>query len=301
MNSDCMDSIRSGLRVTSTQNSMPIDSKEATMKIWIVPLTVVFLVWFSGCATTVDHKRTQRDYDSKMSGQQGDVEKLKARFDQFEKNYTETLRDLRNNQANLGADLGAVRDDVRTLRGQMEEMNKKFTAMGRSQNMTNRLDDLTLRIGNIENSLGSGKKEPSGQRSEATGGELSAEVKTDPKTAYHACYKLFKDGQYAKAREEFQKFLKQYPKTTYSDNAQFWIGETWYVEEKYEKAIVEYEKVIQGFPTGDKVQDALLKQGMSFQKLGDKASSKIVYQQIIKKYPQTHQAKVARTKLSELK
>jgi tol-pal system protein YbgF len=280
---------------------MPMDSKEVTVKKWIVPLTVVFLVWLGGCATSVDLKKTQRDYDSKMSSQQGDVEKLQARLDKFEKNYTETMRDVRNNQANLGADFGTVRDDVRTLRGQMEEMNKEFTAMGRSQNMKNRLDDLVSRIGYIENTLGIGKKEPSGQRSDASGGEPSAEIKTDPKTAYNACYKLFKDGQYAKAREEFQKFLKQHPKTTYSDNAQFWIGEAWYVEEKYEKAIVEYEKVIKGYPTGDKVPYALLKQGMSFQKLGDKASAKIVYQQIIKKYPQTSQAKVARTKLSELK
>ena len=271
------------------------------MKKWIVPLTVVFLVWLGGCATTVDLKKTQRDYDSKMSGQRGDVEKLQARLDQFEKNYTETTRDIRNNQANFGADLGAVRDDVRTLRGQMEEMNKEFAATGRSQDLKNRLDDLASRIGYTENSLGIGKKEPNGQRSEATGGEPSADVKTDPKTTYNACYKLFKDGQYTKAREEFQKFLKQYPKTTYSDNAQFWIGETWYVEEKYEKAIVEYEKVIKGFPAGDKVPYALLKQGMSFQKLGDKASAKIVYQQIIKKYPQTSQAKAARAKLSELK
>ncbi len=296
-----MDSIRSGLRVIATQNEMSIDSKEAIMKKWIVPLAVVCLVWLGGCATTDNLRKTQRDADSKMSSQRGDVEKLQARFDQHEKNYTETTRAIRENQANLNADLGAVRDDVRKLRGQMEEMKKESTGMGRNQNMTNRLDDLASRIGNIENSQGIGKKEPSGQRSEATGGEPSAEVKTDPKTSYDACYKLFKNGQYAKAREEFQKFLKQYPKTTYSDNAQFWIGETWYIEEKYEKAIVEYEKVIKGFPTGDKVQDALLKQGLSFQKLGDKASAKIVYQQIITKYPQTNQAKAARAKLSELK
>ena len=296
-----MDSIRSGLRVNATQNEMAIDSKEAIMKKWIVPLAVVCIVWLGGCATSDNLRKTQRDTDSRMSSQRGDVEKLQARFDQYEKNYTETTRAIRENQANLNADLGTVRDEVRTLRGQMEEMKKESTAMGRSQNMTNRLDDLDSRIGNIENSMGVGKKEPSGKRSEATGREPSAEVKTDPKTAYIACYKLFQDGQYAKAREEFQKFLKQYPKTTYSDNAQFWIGETWYVEEKYEKAIVEYEKAIQGFPTGDKVPDALLKQGMSFQKLGDKASAKIVYQQIIKKYPQTNQAKTARAKLSELK
>ncbi|HET6490450.1 MAG TPA: tol-pal system protein YbgF [Syntrophales bacterium] len=271
------------------------------MKKWIFPIAAVFLIWLGGCASSVDLKKTQRDYDSKMSSQQGDVEKLQARFDQFEKNYTQTMRDVRNNQANFGADLGAVRDDVRTLRGQMEQMNREVSATGRGQNMKNRLDDLDVRIANIEHSMGIGKKEPGGQRPEAAGTEPSAEPKTDPKDAYNACYKVFKDGQYAKAREQFQKFLKQYPKTAYSDNAQYWIGETWYVEEKYEKAIVEYEKVIKGFPTGDAVPYALLKQGMSFQKLGDKASAKIVYQQIVKKYPQTNQAKVARARLSELK
>jgi TolA-binding protein len=40
---------------------------------------------------------------------------------------------------------------------------------------------------------------------------------------------------------------------------------------------------------------------MAFQKLGDKASAGIVYQQIIKKYPQTNQARVAKAKLSEMK
>jgi tol-pal system protein YbgF len=224
----------------------------------------------------------------------GDVERLEARFDQFEKNYAAATRDIRTGQANLGADLGAVRDELRTLRGQVEGMDK-------SQNLKNQLDDLASRVGNIENSLKKGKGETDWQRSEATDAEPSAEAKTDPKAAYNACYKLFKDGQNEKARDEFQKFLKQHPKTPYSGSAQFWIAETWYVDDKYEKAIVEYEKVIKGFPTSDKVPHALLKQGMSFQKLGDDGSAKIVYQQIVKKYPQTQQAKVARARLSEMK
>jgi TolA-binding protein len=64
---------------------------------------------------------------------------------------------------------------------------------------------------------------------------------------------------------------------------------------------VEYEKVVKEHPNGDKVPYALLKQGMAFQKLGDKSSAKIVYQQIVKKYPNTNQARVAKAKLSELK
>jgi len=204
------------------------------------------------------------------------------------------MREVRTGQANLGADLGAVRDELRTLRGQVE-------GAGRSPELKKQLDELAVRVANLEESMKSGRKEPDGQRAEAAGAEPSAEGKGDPKAAYDACYKLFKEGRNAKAREEFQKFLKQHPKTPYSGSAQFWIAETWYVDDKYEKAIVEYEKVIKGFPASEKVPHALLKQGMSFQKLGDDGSARIVYQQIVKKYPQAQQAKVARARLSELK
>jgi tol-pal system protein YbgF len=271
----------------------------------IILLIPLFLFFVGGCASTDDLKRTQRDYDSKISTQRTDVEKLQARLDALEKNYGETTKDLRKNQADLGADFGNVRDSVQTMRGQVEEMHKEFSGVGKGQNLKSRLDDMAFRIGYIENFLGIAKKEtPNGAKAEGQGVgavEATAEPKTDVEAAYNACYKLLKEGQYVKAREEFVKFMKQYPKTAYSDNAQFWIGETWYVEEKYERAIVEYEKVVKDYPSGDKVPYALLKQGMAFQKLGDKASAGIVYQQIVKKYPQTNQARVAKAKLSELK
>jgi len=212
---------------------------------------------------------------------------------------------LRKNQADLGADFGSIRDSVQTMRGQVEEMNKEFSGLGKGQNIKSRLDDMSFRIGYIENFLGIAKKEtPNGAKVEGQGvgaAEAPGEPKNDVEAAYNACYKTFKEGQYVKAREEFVKFLKQHPKTAYSDNAQFWVGETWYVEEKYERAIVEYEKVVKDYPSGDKVPYALLKQGMAFQKLGDKASARIVYNQIIKKYPNTNQARVAKAKLTELK
>ena len=276
-----------------------------TVKKTIILLIPLFLLWIGGCATTDDLKKTQRDYDSKITSQRSDVEKLQARLDALEKNYGETTKDLRKNQADLGADFGSIRDSVQTMRGQVEEMNKEFSGMAKGQNIKSRLDDMSFRIGYIENFLGIAKKEtPNGAKVEGQGvgaAEAPGEPKNDVEAAYNACYKTFKEGQYVKAREEFVKFLKQHPKTAYSDNAQFWVGETWYVEEKYERAIVEYEKVVKDYPSGDKVPYALLKQGMAFQKLGDKASARIVYNQIVKKYPNTNQARVAKAKLSELK
>lgn len=275
------------------------------MKKTVIALIPILLLVIGGCATTDDLKKSQRDYDGKISALRADVDKLQGRLDALEKNVADTTRDLRKNQADLGADFGSVRDNVQNMRGQVEEMHKEFSGVGKGQNLKTRLDDMAFRIGYLENFLGIAKKEASnGAKVEGVGvgaAEATAEPKNDVEAAYNACYKLFKEGQYVKAREEFVKFLKQHPKTAFSDNAQFWVGETWYVEDKFERAIVEYQKVVKDYPNGDKVPYALLKQGMAFQKLGDKASAKIVYNQVIKKYPQTNQARVAKAKLTELK
>jgi TolA-binding protein len=59
--------------------------------------------------------------------------------------------------------------------------------------------------------------------------------------------------------------------------------------------------VVKNYPDGNKVPYALLKQGLSFQKLGDKTSAKLILQQIIRDYPNTNQARVARATLLEIK
>ena len=131
--------------------------------------------------------------------------------------------------------------------------------------------------------------------------DAAGKAKTDKESLYAAAYELFREAKYDKSREAFENFLKQYPDTEFSDNAQFWIGECYYFEKKYEKAIVEYEKVTKNFPEGNKVPYALLKQGLSFLKLGDKASAKLLLQQVIKDFPNTSQARIARAKLLEIK
>ncbi len=118
---------------------------------------------------------------------------------------------------------------------------------------------------------------------------------------YDDAYLSFTRGNFPEAREKFQAFLKKYPKTAYSDNARFWIGETYYSEGDFESAILEYEKVIRSYPRGDKVPSALLKEGLAFIKLGDKTDGRLVLKKLIKKFPRTDQAKIAKRILRRLR
>jgi len=189
------------------------------------------------------------------------------------------------------------------LKGTTEGLRKDVATTKDVAAIKEKLDNLSLKVNFIENFLEIGKTEnhSDGEKAVKIAAKNSVKGKTDKESAYALAYETFKEGKYEKAREEFQNFLKQYPGSEYSDNAQFWIGESYYFENKYEKAILEYEKVVKNYPKGSKVPYAMLKQGLSFLNLGDKTSARLILQQIMKQYPDTNQARIARAKLIEIK
>jgi tol-pal system protein YbgF len=124
--------------------------------------------------------------------------------------------------------------------------------------------------------------------------------KTDDKSSYEDAYQSFLQEDWAAAQKKFFSFLDRYPKSKYADNAQFWIGETFYNQKNFEKAILEYEKVIQNYPKGDKMASALLKQALSFQAIGRLKEAKILLKQVIEKAPNSEQARTAKKKLESI-
>lgn len=229
--------------------------------------------------------------------------RVDSRVSDLQKEQTKTAEDLnalRKRQANTGADFTELRDQIQQLRGQLEAIKKEISRDPKKDgDYQARIDNLQVKINFIENFLEIGKKDSA---NEADGSASSRDAgKQDKASIYAAAYQTFKNGHYAKAREAFQSFLAAYPTGEYSDNAQFWTGECYFFEKQYEKAILEYEKVTKKFPASNKVPYALLKQGISFQNLGDKVSAKLLLQQVIKDYPNTSQARIARSKLQEIK
>ncbi len=132
--------------------------------------------------------------------------------------------------------------------------------------------------------------------------EAPAEIKgTGAGDLYKDAYETFQKGNLEGARRKFEAFLKQYPNTELSDNAQFWIGETYYLKKDFEKAILEYEKTIVKYPEGDKVPPALFKQALSFLELGDKTNARNLFKRVIERYPHSEQAEMAKKRLETIK
>jgi tol-pal system protein YbgF len=265
--------------------------------LYLIFLAVVFAV--AGCATSSDLKMVRSELNQQMEEKVVAVDTRIATLQKEQEKNTETLVSLRKGQANASADFTELRDQVQQLRGEVETL-KKETSRDTNKDDKEKIDSLLLKINFIENFLEISKKD-SASDIDSSASAKDPSGKQGKAAIYAAAYQTFKNGNYLKAREAFQGFLAAYPAGEYSDNAQFWIGECYFFEKKYEKAILEYEKVTKKFPSSNKVPYALLKQGISFHNLGDKASAKLLLQQVIKDYPNTSQARIARTKLQEIK
>lgn len=273
--------------------------KKLRNSIYILLAVLAFSV--AGCATTQDLKAVRSELNQKMEEK---LAAMDAELAAVKKNAA-NLESMRKGQANTAADIADLRDNIQQLRGQVETLKKDLAVNTKKEEQA--FDNLLLKVNFIENFLEIGKKDIANDTPDKNGKSTGTAVakdqvkKQDKEKAYSAAYQIFKEGNYDKARTEFQNFLAAYPDSEYSDNAQFWIGECYFFEKKYEQAILEYEKVAKNYPSGSKVPYALLKQGLSFLKLGDKTSAKLLLQQVIKDYPNTSQARIARSKLQEIK
>lgn len=255
-----------------------------------------FLFALFGCATSGDLRKTQQAMDQKIASLKAENEKLLKDLEDSKKSASS----LQKNQADTGADIIDLRDNVQKLRGAVDELRKEVAGLKADRKEKEaKINELSFRVHFLENYIGIGKK---GDLSDAAPDKPVAVGKETGKDGiYAAAQRAFKEGRYDDSRREFQRYLEMYPKAEYADNAQFWISESYYVDGKFEKAILEYEKLIKSYPNSDKVPAAMLKQAFSFLKIGDRSSAKLLLQQVIKDYPNTNQARMARTRLQEIK
>jgi tol-pal system protein YbgF len=121
-----------------------------------------------------------------------------------------------------------------------------------------------------------------------------------PEELYNTAYGDFIKGNYELAKQGFQEYLKSYPDTELSDNAQYWIGESNYVQRKFSEAVQEFDKVLQNYPKGDKAPAAALKKGYSLLESKNTEAGIHELRQVVQKYPTSDSAQLAKDRLGSM-
>jgi tol-pal system protein YbgF len=81
------------------------------------------------------------------------------------------------------------------------------------------------------------------------------------KQQYQQAYEALRNGHTAQAITEFNALLGKNPKGEYANNAQYWLGEAYRVNQDTDSARKAFSNVIENYPSSAKVPDALLKLG----------------------------------------
>lgn len=141
----------------------------------------------------------------------------------------------------------------------------------------------------------------SGQVASAPAASVSLPDGT-PKQQYEFAFDFLKRQDYPRAESALRQFLKGHPKDPLAGNAQYWLGETYYVRGDFQQAAVEFMAGYQNYPKTNKGPDNLLKLGMSMSQLKQTQGACTALSRIGKDYPDApaavlKQAQGERTKL----
>lgn len=102
---------------------------------------------------------------------------------------------------------------------------------------------------------------------------------------YESGFSDIRAAKYDSAEAKFKQFLSLYSNHPLAANAQYWLGETYYVRGDYHQSAKMFAQGYQDFPQGAKAADSLLKLGLSLAKLGQKDDACLSFQQLKKEFP----------------
>jgi len=254
------------------------------------PLVLFVAVAIAGCATQADVQELQREQ-----------------------------KRLRTQLADTRASMDTMQRDVNKVRGGVDEV--RYSSRGASS-VTQRLDDLEARVSTLEGhrpptSAGESATVISGDgtagtpvpvpsatpgppRPEIAAADLAKEEGKDLPDDYKRGLALVRQGAYDKAIQSLRDFLRTNRDSPLVPNAQYWIGESYYMLADYYQAILNFNQVRQQHPKSDRAPAAVLKIGLAFQQMGNKSEAKLAFQKVLNDYPSSPEAAQAREKLQAL-
>jgi tol-pal system protein YbgF len=116
---------------------------------------------------------------------------------------------------------------------------------------------------------------------------------------YQAALRTYNSRSYGKAFKMFSNLLEKYPSGRYASNAQYWIGECHYAQKKYADAIAAFDRVL-SYAKSPKADDAQLKIGLCYLKLGKKTHARESLNQLISRFPASEYVPRAKKYLAEI-
>ena len=249
-------------------------------------LATISLLLCVGCVTTKEEGEKMRaridalEKDLKVEKEARQTEQT-AKLKEMQEAMDALNRAARKSGADLAVDLEKAQNDIAQIRGSQEVIQHRLDQMDQANaNRDQRLDEMSRFVATRQKEL---------------------EHPTDKAGLYALARKKLDAGDTGGARQLFNEFLTKFPKDELAANAQYWLGETYYGEKRWNDAIVEFQKVFKDYRGNEKTPDALVKIGMAFQNQKDCTNAMLFFDEVEQAYKSSPSAKTAREQAAQCK
>jgi len=121
-----------------------------------------------------------------------------------------------------------------------------------------------------------------------------------PSQAFETARSDYYMGNWSLAIQGFESFMKTFPKSDLADDAQYFVGETYYMSGRFQDAVAAYNLVIERHPSSNTLPDTYYKRGMAQKALGQAPAAKESLAFVIRTYPSSDAAFLAKQALDQL-
>lgn len=200
---------------------------------------------------------------------------------------SETIKQLEQRIIELDAQVKKHEAVIEALSASLESIRKSSPRIARTT--TQREKKLAEKLQQVE------KKLQNSSQKGGNGVDPNAE-----KNAYTNAYLALKSGRYDEATGAFKALLAKFPKGEYSDQALYWLGESYLALNKPGDAISAFKSVASNYPDSGKHAAALLKMASTYVTMKRSGDAKAVLQRLLREHPESSAAEEGRKLLQSL-
>lgn len=196
--------------------------------------------------------------------------------------HLEELNQTRNKvQADISYQLSEIQREVRLLTGQVEDNSFKLKQIQDRQRDLYR--DIENRLSGLSNQSTNGgqattnNSKPTSNIATVKTNQGNNEVDRSANREFEAAFALVRAKDFTRAITALDEFLAKHPKSAYSDNARYWLGQVHLVQGNQDQAVTQFLSLIAEFPESTKRSAARVKLGDIYVKQSEWEMAKVQY------------------------
>src|SRR5215475_690886 len=219
--------------------------------------------------------RMQQSFDERMGVMKNLVEQTTDNINRMNQSLDALNKNLQTQSTDQGAKVDQVSAQVQSLHDAVDELKARLAKVSKQ------LDDVQAAQQNLQSQPAAGQ---SGMNPQGAAVQQPQVQAPPPDVLYNNGLRDYNAAKYDLAVQEFSDYLKFYTNTDLAGNAQFYLADIEYRQGDYQKAIQDYDKVIERYPEGNKAAAAQLKKGYALLNTGQKDAGTRELRALIARY-----------------